>query len=92
VKLLNGGVGVGGEMRGNELEAYPLDGGDMVMLDLVELVPVDKKDKVKVVFGDKAGKCGEVMTFDGGDAVLEDGDVIDRTMLGKLRGPPEPPE
>lgn len=46
---------------------------------------VDKKDRVKVVFGDKAGKVGEVMTFDGGDAVLEDGDVIDRTMLGKLQ-------
>ena len=33
----------------------------------------------------KAGKVGEVMTFDGGDAVLEDGDVIDRPRLGKLQ-------
>jgi hypothetical protein len=87
LKLPGGGVGVGGESRGNGLvEAYPLDGGDVVVLDCVELVEVDKKDRVKVVWGDKVGKCGEVMTFDGGDAVLEDGDVIDRTMLGKLKG------
>ncbi|KAF6250948.1 hypothetical protein COO60DRAFT_707446 [Scenedesmus sp. NREL 46B-D3] len=87
VKLPDGGVGVGGEIRANgELEAYPLDGGDVVVLAVVELVAVDKKDRVKVVFGDKAGKIGEVMTFDGGDAVLGDGEVIDRTMLGKLKG------
>jgi hypothetical protein len=86
VKLPSGGVGIGGDVRPNgELEAYPVDGGDVVVLEVVELVEVDKKDRVKVVFGDKAGKIGEVMTFDGGDAVLEDGDVIDRTMLGKLK-------
>lgn len=59
--------------------------GTVATPGMVELVEVDKKDRVKVVFGDKAGKVGEVMTFDGGDAVLEDGDVIDRTMLGKLQ-------
>lgn len=87
LKLPNGCIAVGGDLRpGGEVEAYPLDGGDMVVLEVVELMEVDKKDRVKVVFGDKVGLVGEVMTFDGGDAVLKDGAVIDRTMLGKLKG------
>ncbi|KAF8065846.1 SPT5 [Scenedesmus sp. PABB004] len=88
VKLPGGGVGVGGAtLPGGALEAWPLGGGGAVVLEVVELVEVDKKDAVKVVSGDKVGLVGEVMTFDGGDAVLKDGDVVDRSMLGKLKPP-----
>lgn len=85
VKLPDGRVGVGIDLRPDGLlEATALDSGDTVLLDTVELVGVEKKDRVKVVAGDKIGKVDTVMTFDGGDAVLMDADVVDRTYLGKL--------
>lgn len=85
VKLPDGRIGVGGESRPDgSLQVTALDTQEVVVVDTVELVPVEKKDKVKVVCGDKMGKIGEIMTFDGGDAVLMDADVVDRTWLGKL--------
>ncbi len=89
VKLPGGGVGVGGRSLPNgDTEATPLEGGAAVVLTVVELVPPGRKDRVKVVCGERIGLVGEVMTFDGGDAVLMDGEVIDRTLLGKLAPPP----
>lgn len=87
VRLPDGRIAVGGDTHADgSLEATVLDTGERVVLDTVELVGVEKKDRVKVVAGEKMGKIGEVMTFDGGDAVLMDADVIDRTWLGKLHG------
>jgi hypothetical protein len=85
VRLPGGGIGVGSHWRDDSmLEAVPLEGGDVVLLDVVELVPAEKKDIVKVVYGEKQGQIGQVMLFDRDDVVLVGGDIVDSTQLGKL--------
>jgi hypothetical protein len=88
LKLPDGRVAVGGITRpdGNT-EATLLEGGGPVVLDVVELVEVARKDAVKVVFGRKQGLVGTVISFDGAEAVLEGGDVFEAYLLGKLHNP-----
>jgi hypothetical protein len=88
VKLADGGVGVAGATHADgNTEATPLGGGAPVLLDVVELVEVGRKDAVKVVSGPLQGLTGAVISFDGGDVVLATGEVVDVSMLGKLHTP-----
>jgi hypothetical protein len=81
-------VAVATDAAGNT-EAVPVAGGEGVLLDVVELVEIERKDWVKVVSGDFQGKVGQVLAFDGGDLVLDNGDVVDSGMVGKLAVPPD---
>jgi len=90
VKMPSGGVGVAGvtDAAGNT-EAVPEGGGPVVLLDIVELCDVERKDWVKVVTGHMQGKVGQVVAFDGLDMVLNTGDVVESGVVGKLAIPPE---
>jgi ribosomal protein L24 len=59
------------------------------MLDVIELCEAERKDWVKVVAGEYQGKVGQVVAFDGTEMVLEDGDVVDSSIVGKLAVPPD---
>lgn len=90
VKMPDGGVGVAGDTdpSGNT-EAVPQGGGAVVLLDVIELCEAERKDWVKVVSGEYQGKVGQVVAFDGTEMVLEDGDVVDSSIVGKLAVPPD---
>jgi transcription elongation factor len=90
VKLSDGSVAVAGatDADGNT-EAVPQGGsGPAVMLDVVELHEVERKDWVKVVSGEYQGKVGQVLAVDGTEFVLDDGEVVDSSIVGKLAVPP----
>lgn len=90
MRLADGQEAVAGATdAGGNTEAVPVGGGDAVMLDVVELVEAERRDWVKVVSGDFQGKVGQVLAFDGGDLVLDNGDILDSAMVGKLAVPPE---
>jgi hypothetical protein len=89
VKLLDGSLAVAGTTDSNgNTEAVPQAGGQAVLLDVVELSAVERKDWVKVVSGEYQGKVGQVVAFDGPDLVLESGDVLDASVVGKMAVPP----
>lgn len=90
VQLSDGTVAVAGatDAQGNT-EAVPVAGGAAVLLDVVELCEVERKDWVKVVSGEHQGKVGQVLAFDGEDLVLDNGDVLESGTVGKLHQPPE---
>jgi hypothetical protein len=90
VKLSDGSLAVAGATDANgNTEAVPEAGGEAVLLDVVELCAVERKDWVKVVSGEYQGKIGQVVAFDGPDLVLESGDVLDTSVVRKMAVPPE---